>query len=80
MLARAAQPRCMVAGCGAPASHQFLAGAGGDWSKVTDEHGRRVRACRGHFLGVVGRLQEAMAALPGGGPARLRAVELVPAG
>jgi len=74
---RAVQPRCTMAGCGAPAAHAFLAITGEQKDKVTDEHGRRVRSCRPHLMAIVGRLQAAMQALPGGGPARLRVVDLV---
>lgn len=67
---------CTVAGCGAGASYAFLAITGEQRDRVVDEQGNRVRACQPHLMGVVGRLQAAMQALPGGGPARLRAVPL----
>lgn len=79
MRAKKTPPPCTVAGCGAPAAHAFLAVTGGQADKVVDTHGKRVRTCRAHFQFVVDRLHEAFAALPGGGPARLRAVPLVAA-
>jgi len=68
--------RCTVAGCGAAAAWQFLAVTGEQTDRITDQQGRRVRACRGHLRFVVDRLAGAMQALPGGGPARLRPVPL----
>jgi hypothetical protein len=68
--------RCTVAGCDRPAAYAFLAVTGPTSERVVDETGARVRACQPDLMGVVGKLQAAMQALPGGGPARLRAVPL----
>jgi len=76
MKGKSSPGRCMVAGCGAGAAWAFLAVTGDQVDKVTDEHGKRVKACRGHLRFVVDRLAGAMQALPGGGPARLRPVPL----
>lgn len=70
------RPRCTVEQCRGPASHAFLAVTGDETAKVTFADGRRIRTCQPHFMVVVDRLHKAFAELPGGGPARLRAVPL----
>ena len=76
MKGRSTPGRCTVAGCGAAAAYAFLAVTGQVAERITDLHGRRVRACKPHFQFVTDRLAGAMQALPGGGPARLRPVPL----
>ena len=67
---------CTAAGCGKPAAYAFLAVTGEQRDRVVDETGARVYACKGDMMGIAGKLRDAMQALPGGGPARLRAVPL----
>lgn len=65
-----------MGGCGKAAAWAYLAVTGEIAEKITDEAGRRVKACKAHTQFVTDRLIEAMAALPDGGPARLRPVPL----
>lgn len=76
MKAKSTPRKCRRPGCGAPAAFAFLAVTGRQVDKIVDGEGRRVYACRGHFQSAVDHLTAAMQALPGGGPARLRPVQL----
>jgi len=67
---------CFIDRCTNPAGYAFLAGGGEQWDRVTLPDGRRLRACRGHLFTTVDRLTATFAQLPGGGPARIRAVPL----
>jgi hypothetical protein len=79
MKGRQVPKRCTAAGCGQPAVYAFLAVTGDHADRIVDETGVRVRSCQGCVMGISGKLRDAMQALPGGGPARLRAVPLLPA-
>lgn len=70
--------RCLIEDCRRPAAWAFLAVTGAAAERVTVDGGGRVRCCQPHLMLVVGRLQDSFRAMPGGGPARLRAVPLLP--
>jgi len=69
---------CIVERCRHPAGYAFLAVTGDTAERITTPAGLRVRACRPHLLLVVDQITAAFKQLPGGGPARIRAVPLGP--
>lgn len=73
---RATPKRCHVQRCRQPAAYAFLAVTGDQVEKLTTGDGTRIRACRPHLLTTVDQIKAAFAQLPGGGPARVRAVPL----
>ena len=76
MRPRSVPKRCIVDRCSTPAGYAFLAVTGDVAEKIVTPAGLRVRACRPHLGLVVNQIAAAFSRLPGGGPARVRAVPL----
>lgn len=69
---------CIVEGCKGPAAYAFLAVTGDVADRIVTPDGRRIRCCRPHVLLLVDQIKAAFSHLPDGGPARIRAVPLLP--
>jgi hypothetical protein len=69
---------CYVAYCQSPAGFAFLGVTGDQVDRVALPDGSRLRSCQGHLEVTMRNLAATFKTLPGGGPARLRAVPLLP--
>jgi hypothetical protein len=67
---------CYVGYCRSPASFAFLGVTGDQLDRIVLPDGTRLRACERHLELTMRNLAATFKTLPGGGPARLRAVPL----